>query len=85
MPIKVRYFAWLRERIGHAEELVDVPADVTTVCDLATLLSKRSPEHAAVFMPDSVIRVAVDQVHCKPDAPIAGAREVAFFPPVTGG
>jgi molybdopterin synthase sulfur carrier subunit len=85
MPIKIRYFAWVREKTGKAEEIVDVPADVTTVAELTAWLKSRGPEYAEAFARAEVIRAAVDHAHVKPSASLAGAREVAFFPPVTGG
>ena len=86
MPtLRILYFAWLRERVGTAEEQVDVPADVVTVRDLTAWLAARGPEYTHAFERPEVIRAALDQQHVKPDAPIEGAREVAFFPPVTGG
>lgn len=83
--LTVRYFAWVRERIGHAEEQISVPADVATVGELALWLASRGEGYAEAFRRADVVRAALDQAHVKPSAPIAGAREVAFFPPVTGG
>lgn len=83
--LTVRYFAWVREKVGRAEETVLVPADVATVGDLVGWLSVRGPEYADAFRRPGVVRAAVDQVHVKPAHPIRGAREIAFFPPVTGG
>lgn len=83
--LTVRYFAWVRERIGHAEEQISVPADVVTVGDLALWLASRGEGYAEAFRRVDVVRAALDQAHVKPSAPLAGAREVAFFPPVTGG
>jgi sulfur-carrier protein len=85
MPVKILYFAWVREKVGKAEEVVDVPADVVTVADLVTWLKGRSPEYADAFARAEVIRAALDRTHVKSDAKLAGVREVAFFPPVTGG
>jgi len=85
MRLKLLYFAWVRERVGRAEEIVDVPADVETVADLIRHLVGRGPEYAHAFERPDVIRAAIDQRHVKPVARLAGAREVAFFPPVTGG
>lgn len=85
MPIKVRYFAWVREKTGKAEEVLDLPAGVGTVAELVAWLKGRGPEYAEAFSRADVIRAAVDQTHVKPSASLAGAREVAFFPPVTGG
>jgi molybdopterin synthase sulfur carrier subunit len=83
--MKVRYFAWVRERVGSAEEELDPPAGVTTVADLIRFLSRKDEGYAAAFAEPDVIRAALDQEHVEHDAPIAGAREIAFFPPMTGG
>jgi sulfur-carrier protein len=85
MRVKILYFAWVREKTGKAEEYIDLPADVTTVAHLVEWLKVRGPEYAEAFARSDVIRVAVNQVHVKPTASIADAREIAFFPPVTGG
>ena len=81
--MKVLYFAWLRERIGMASEEVETGAE--TVADLVEELRGREPRYAAAFEDLDAVRVAVDQKVADYDAPLAGAREVAFFPPVTGG
>jgi molybdopterin synthase sulfur carrier subunit len=83
--MKVKYFAWVRERIGLAEESVEPPAGVRTVGDLIAWLSERGESYAYAFEKPKVIRAAIDHVHVRPDARIAGAREIAFFPPMTGG
>jgi len=83
--LNILYFAWLRERAGVAEEEVDPPAAVATVGELIDWLKNRSAGHAAALADLSVVRVAVDQEYVQPHHPIAGAREVALFPPVTGG
>lgn len=83
--LTVRYFAWVREKVGRAEETVMVPAGVATVGELVGWLAARGPEYAEAFRRPGVVRAAIDQVHVKTSAPIRGAREVAFFPPVTGG
>jgi molybdopterin synthase sulfur carrier subunit len=85
MPVKILYFAWVREKTGKAEEIVDVPAGVGTVAELVVWLKGRGPEYAEAFARADVIRAAIDQAHVKPTASLAGAREIAFFPPVTGG
>jgi sulfur-carrier protein len=81
----ILYFAWVRELTGVGEEQVDVPDFVTTVGELVDWLGSRSEGHAAAFAERSKLRVAVDQNMATFDARIAGAREIAFFPPVTGG
>ena len=83
--MKVRYFAWVRERVGKPEEEVDVPASVGTVGELITWLSGRGEEYAYAFENPRVIRAAIDRAHVRADAPIKGAGEIAFFPPMTGG
>jgi molybdopterin synthase sulfur carrier subunit len=83
--MKVKYFAWVRERIGKAEETVEPPSNVQTVEDLMAWLAKRGETYAHAFETPRVIRAAIDHAHVKPNAIIAGAREIAFFPPMTGG
>jgi molybdopterin synthase sulfur carrier subunit len=83
--MRVRYFAWVRERVGHAEEEIELPADVANVADLIAFLSRRDEGYAAAFAEPSVIRAALDLEHVEHDTPLVGAREVAFFPPMTGG
>ena len=83
--MKVTYFAWVRERVGKSEETVELPADVRTVDDLIAWLARRNEAYAYAFERPRVIRAAIDHAHVKPDAVIAGAREIAFFPPMTGG
>ncbi|MGO9742131.1 MAG: molybdopterin converting factor subunit 1 [Xanthobacteraceae bacterium] len=83
--MKAVYFAWVRERIGKTEEEIDPPAEVATVADLIAWLSRRGENYAYAFERASVIRAAIDRKHVKPDAAVAGAREIAFFPPMTGG
>lgn len=79
----VLYFAWVRERIGLPKERVDTAA--TTVAELVDELRARESRYEAAFADISALRVAVDQQLTDFDAPLAGAREVAFFPPMTGG
>jgi molybdopterin synthase sulfur carrier subunit len=85
MSVKLLYFAWVREKAGLAEESVELPPEAATVADVIAWLKSRGPDYAAAFERAEVIRAAVDQAHVKHDAPVAGAREIAFFPPVTGG
>lgn len=82
---KLLYFAWMREKTGRAEEQVELPENVRTIAELITWQKTRGPEFANAFERDEVIRAAIDQEHVAHDAPVAGAREIAFFPPVTGG
>lgn len=81
--IDVLYFAWVRERIGLPKEQVETSA--ATVGELVTELTAREERYAAAFADTSALRVAVDQELADFDAPLAGVREVAFFPPMTGG
>jgi molybdopterin synthase sulfur carrier subunit len=83
--MKLKYFAWVRERIGKAEETLEPPASVKTVADLIAWLATRGETYAHAFETPRVIRAAIDQAHVKPESAIAGAREIAFFPPMTGG
>jgi molybdopterin synthase sulfur carrier subunit len=83
--MKAVYFASVRERIGLTEEEVAPPAGVATIADLIAWLSARGEGYAAAFANAATIRAAIDQNHARPDAPIGGAREIAFFPPMTGG
>ena len=83
--MKVVYFAWVRERVGKAEEEIELPASVATVADLIGFLSGRGEHYAHAFANPKVIRAAIDRAHVKPETALAGAREVAFFPPMTGG
>jgi len=83
--VKLLYFAWVRERVGKPEEDVELPAGVATVSDLIDWLRRRGEEYAYAFENPKVIRAAIDRAHVKADTAIAGAREIAFFPPMTGG
>jgi molybdopterin synthase sulfur carrier subunit len=83
--MKVLYFAWIRERIGKPEEEIELPTSIATVGDLMTWLKKRGEEYAYAFDNPKVVRAAIDKVHVEPAAKIASAREIAFFPPMTGG
>jgi sulfur-carrier protein len=83
--VKLLYFAWVRERVGLAEEQVDPPPGVATVADLMAWLARRDEQYANAFANAKVIRAAIDHCHVRPDAAIAGASEIAFFPPMTGG
>jgi molybdopterin synthase sulfur carrier subunit len=85
MTVKLLYFAWVREKIGKAEEVLDLPAGLATVADLVAWLRERGPEYAEAFARPGVVRAAVDRKHVPPTSAIAGAREIALFPPVTGG
>jgi sulfur-carrier protein len=81
--IDVLYFAWVRERIGLPKERLETTA--ATVADLVAELRQREERYAAAFADTSALRVALDQELAGFDAPLKGVREVAFFPPMTGG
>lgn len=83
--VKLLYFAWVRERIGAGEETLVLPASVTTVAALIAWLASRGHGYAEAFKTPAIIRAAIDRVHARHEASISGAREIAFFPPVTGG
>jgi len=85
VSVKLLYFAWVRERVGKTEEDIQVPAGVATVGDLMAWLSRRGEDYAHAFENPKVIRTAIDHAHVKAETTIAGAREIAFFPPMTGG
>jgi len=82
--MKALYFAWVREKIGKAEEEISPPGDVMTVAELIAWLSHRGDEYQDAFA-TGMVRVAIDRAHVKHDAMIARAAEIAFFPPMTGG
>lgn len=83
MTLDILYFAWVRERIGTAKETVDTSAE--TVADLLTELRSREERYALALSDLTAVRVAVDQDLVDMDASLANAREVAIFPPMTGG
>ncbi len=83
--MKVLYFAWVRQKVGIAEEDLAPPPEVRDVAGLIAFLATRSPGHAAAFADPRQLRAAVNQDFAAPDAPVAPGDEVAFFPPVTGG
>ena len=83
--MKLLYFAWLRARIGQAEEDLPLPADVRDVAGLLDWLRARGPRYAEALRDLSVVRVAVNQDYVGRDHPIRDGDEVALFPPVTGG
>ena len=83
--MKVLYFAWVRERIGLAGEEISPPEEVTTVRELMGWLREKGDGYGAAFENMNAIRAALDRTHVRHDAKIDGAREIAFFPPMTGG
>ncbi|MDO7842371.1 molybdopterin converting factor subunit 1 [Sphingomonas immobilis] len=85
MATEILYFAWVRERIGMASETIALPDGLTTVGDLVSWLAARGGGYAAAFEDRSRLRAAIDQRFVTLDAPLGRPREVALFPPVTGG
>lgn len=83
--MRILYFAWLRQRVGLAEEAVAPPPEVVDVAGLIRWLTARSPGHAHAFAAPQQVRAAVNQDFAGPATPVAAGDEVAFFPPVTGG
>ena len=79
------YFAWVREKIGKAEEDIDIPAEVKTARELIQYLKSLGEEYEAAFEYPNVIRVAVNHEHIEHHESIVGAREIGIFPPMTGG
>ncbi|MDS7596691.1 molybdopterin converting factor subunit 1 [Agrobacterium tumefaciens] len=82
---RIVYFAWIREKIGTAEEDIDIPTSVTTAGELIAYLTTLGENYEAAFEFPDVIRVAVNQEHVEHDEAITGAREIGIFPPMTGG
>jgi molybdopterin synthase sulfur carrier subunit len=82
---KLVYFAWVRERIGKSEEDVSLPVEIETVADLLRWLKARGEGYENALRYPDVIRVALDQHHADHAEKISGAREIALFPPMTGG
>jgi molybdopterin synthase sulfur carrier subunit len=83
--VEVLYFAWLRRQTGVARETIDLPDTTVTLLDLLPLLRERSPGHAAALADVEGLRAALDQEFAPLEAEIGEAREIALFPPVTGG
>ena len=79
------YFSWIRERVGMGEETLGLPASVQTVEQLLTWLQGRNEQFAAALEFPEIIRVALDQEHVDHDQPVGSPREIALFPPMTGG
>jgi molybdopterin synthase sulfur carrier subunit len=83
--VQIRYFAWVREKVGLESEDVELPANIATIADLVGWLKQRGPQYGEAFARPQVVRAALDKVHVKPSSALGSAREIAFFPPVTGG
>ncbi|WP_306118659.1 MULTISPECIES: molybdopterin converting factor subunit 1 [unclassified Roseitalea] len=84
-PVKFVYFAWVRERIGFAEEWLELPQTARTGADVIAFLRSRGEGYRAALDDAQAIRIAADRQHLAPDEPIGEAREIALFPPMTGG
>ncbi len=85
MEVTFKYFAWVRERVGIAEEKALLPDSVATAGDAMRWLKTRGGGYASAFEREDIIRIAIDHTHAQHTASVQGAREIAFFPPVTGG
>ncbi len=83
--MKLIYFAWIREKIGQSSEEIDLPETIKTVSDLIRWQQSRGENYADAFALQDTIKTAVDQTHVESGTIIEGAKEIAFFPPVTGG
>jgi molybdopterin synthase sulfur carrier subunit len=83
--MRILYFAWLREKTGKREESLDIPNDVTKLGELVNWLRGLDAGHAAAFADPKQVRCAIDLEFADLDASILSAKEIAFFPPVTGG
>lgn len=83
--LKILYFAWVREQVGMSEESVVLPVEIETAAQLINFLAAQSDRHALAFANPDKLRCAVDQVIMPLSSPLGSAKEVAFFPPVTGG
>jgi molybdopterin synthase sulfur carrier subunit len=84
-PVTILYFAWLRERVGTAQEELQLPEHVRTVSELLDYLSARGPGHAGALQNRRTVRCAVNQEFADPTTLLHPGDEVALFPPVTGG
>ena len=84
-PVRIVYFAWVRERVGLPEETLDIPTDLATIADLVRWLKARGEGYEAAFADEKIVRAALDHVQAKPGSPLGTAGEIAFFPPMTGG
>ncbi len=83
--VRLVYFAWVRERIGLSDERVRLPEGIRTAGEMIAWLSERGDNYAYALEAPSTIRVAVDQLHIEQDEALGAAREIALFPPMTGG
>ena len=85
MTVTILYFAQIKEALGMAQEVVQLPDDIRQVHQLLTWLCKRHDSYAAAFARCSCVRAAINERHAAPDSIIPPAATIALFPPVTGG
>ena len=81
----VKYFSWIKEHIGKAEEVIDLPADITTIKELISYLENLNDDYKLAFEKKNLIKIAINKSYCSLDDKIDNNDEIAFFPPVTGG
>ncbi|WP_428374939.1 molybdopterin converting factor subunit 1 [Lichenicoccus sp.] len=84
-PLRILYFAWLKDRLGRAEDRLDLPPGVADVASLRAWLQARDPVFHGIFSAGGRVRAAVNQEFAGDATPVRGGDEIAFFPPVTGG
>jgi sulfur-carrier protein len=83
--LRILYFAWLRERVGHSEEELSLPQGIATLGDLIVWLRARNSGYEAAFAEPRLVRAAINQEFAGPESSIEDGDEIAFFPPITGG
>ncbi|MBF0157876.1 MAG: molybdopterin converting factor subunit 1 [Magnetococcales bacterium] len=81
---KILYFAWVREKMGRGEETLSLPDHITSVGDMLRHLDSLGEPYRSALA-DPRLRIAVNQVHCRPEEPVGNGDEIAIFPPVSGG
>ena len=81
----VKYFSWIREHIGKAEEVIDLPTDITTIKELISYLENLDDNYKSAFEKKKLIKIAINKSYSSLDDKIDNNDEIAFFPPVTGG
>ena len=81
----VKYFSWIKEHIGKAEEVIDLPEDITTIKELISYLENLNDDYRLAFEKKNLIKIAINKSYSSLDDKIGNNDEIAFFPPVTGG